>query len=623
MPIFEVEKNGEAFEIDAPDFQSAAKALSAYTGGSPAQPEAEEPASVGGFLSNAVQDAGNLAGGLVQAVTSPVETVQAIAGNPSSLVEPFVEMAKDPLGFTYEQPLSALLNVSGGAGLIGLGAKAGRAGKIAAAANKVSRFTDPFLAAAKVADAGFRGSKRAAQSIVGGTSATHQAPRIAAQLGFQSAGQGVRQKLTGKAKDPEPEAFLEQLRDTGDPEAAPKLIEAGEREIRRIGQAEIDAGLNSLPGFDTSILGMKTIQDALQDAFNVASTGSDASRAVFRRALKTVEEWTEPAAYKGAPYPVLTDLARTKVGVMEIRARGLDPATATHHDYLMAWARDHRTGRGIDKLKRRLAEIYPGYKKSNLSGQKDATAAKVGAIVANAAKKTLQNRWGRAYDDVMAPWGRRMNLIQRVRETFGTKDDTVSRRVTAINRDTVFADFGNRAKLLKEFAAESGIPEGMLPAIAAGRSARGFQPRNLMSGGVGAVASGVLLGTPAGVLVAAMHFPRLVGEAAFRLGKAEGLIVKPLKAAERAMNRVISTRAAGQVVGRAGIAANASQQQEQFKNAVAAKAAQLGFKLHPRVVDKLVSQLLSEDTQIYLKGLKSLSANKRLMKLIEELGKGE
>lgn len=589
------------------------------------------------MVGNIPSSAYNVGASTVQAIAHPIETAQGLYElgweglfnfykDRYGSVDNFLNtLEKDPAGVFLEG--STILSGGGT-----LGARLpGMAGQIARGAQTAGRVTDPVYQAGRGAAALTRGAKKAATTIAGASSASYKAPEIAWEAGKQSAYEGVGSKLGLTTKTEAPEMFKRHMRSKEgapgfDPAEGVKLIDEGERRIRDKAQRDIDADLAPIYA-DKRPFRMDKIHTALQDAYNIADTGSEASRAVQKKLANIVEEWMEPKFYKNKPIGLLTDKAKKMVPEKDIKAIGLDPATATHRDYLKKWYQDRRSGQGMDRLKRQLENVYPHYNKTRLSGQTDRMAQKVSSIVVNSVKDTIRNRWGRTYDDAMAKYGSKMNLIGRVRDTFGRKEDMVGRRLTSMNRDTVFADFGNRAAMLKEWAKEAGIPEANLPAIAAGRSVRGLQPRGMlgMTSGVGLGGAALALwNTPMAVVIAALHSPRMVGEAAYALGKAEGIIMKPLKAVDSAMGRILGVTKHGLSVtaGQAGTKADAGNKLKKTKDAISNKAKEMGYNLHQRVVDNIAKQLTSDDPEIYIKGLRTVAQNKRIMKLIEELGKG-
>lgn len=582
------------------------------------------------MLSNVPESGYNAVANTVQAVAHPVETAQNLYelgwdglmkfyADRYGSVENFLKtLESDPVGVVMEG--SAL--ASGGGTLAAR--LPGAAGAVGRAAQTAGRLTDPVYGATKAVGGAYKGTKRALQYGAGGASASYQAPRVAAEMGYESAYQGVNKAVTGKPKTEAPEMFKGQMRDKRAPDEGVKLIDEGEKSIRQKAQTELDNALAPLYA-DKRPFGLDKIDDALQDAYNIADTGSEASKAVQVKLAKVVDEWREPKWYKKRTFGPLTDPAKTIVPEKDIKAAGLDPATATHRDFLISWYERHRSAQGMDRLKRQLEAVYPGYRATRLGNQSDRMAQQVSAKVVNSVKDTLRSRYGDKYDAAMKPYGAKMQLIQRIRETFGRKEDTVGRRLTSMNRDTVFADFGNRASMLKEFAKEAGIPEANLPAIAAGRSVRGFTPRGMMGMTAGAGLTAAFWSTPMAAVVAALHLPRLVGEASYAAGKLEGLIVKPMRAVENALNKTFGITKHGltSTGGQIGQKAQAGDNKAKLRQAIEAKAKAMGYNIHGRLISKVADQLTSEDPKIWVKGLQTVSQNKRIMKLIEEMGKGE
>lgn len=635
MPIFELDDNGKTWEVEAPDIQSAIKGISRL-GGQPQEPE-DDGFSFTEMLGNVPGSAANVVADTASAIAHPIDTAKGLYNlgwdglmqfykDRYGSVDAFMNtLEKDPAGVFLEG--SGLLS-GGGTIAARLPGVAGKLGKAAATAG---RYTDPVLGLGKGAGALTKGLGKLSSIMAGGASATYKAPEVAFKMGEKSAGQGIRQKITGAAPDVEPQALKRQMRESvgHDPEEGSKLIDTAEATIIGKAQREIDADLSPM-NRDLTPFNLDKVDKALGDAYTFANTRSEASRAVVRKLERVVDEWREPSFYKNKSIPgslTAPGSARTMVPDKDIKALGLDPATASHHDFLKAWYTERRSFTGMDKLKQKLDNVYEGYNVQRLGRAGDNVAKKVAADVVGSVKQTIRDRWGAQYDNAMSKYGQKMKLIKKVRETFGRKEDMVGRRLTSMNRDTVFADFGNRAALLKEFAKEAGLSEDLLPAIAAGRSMRGFQPRGLVGWSSGAglgTGAGMLWGTPAAGLVAALHSPRLVGEAAFAAGKLKGLIMKPLRAIDKAMTKYtgITKRGVGNVAAQAGQKAAAGTNREQLRADIKALAQQKNMNLHQRVIDSLVDQLTSDDPRIYMRGVEKVSKNKRLMALMEELGKG-
>lgn len=636
MPIFEVEKDGQTFELDAPDMQAAAQALSTYTGTKP-----EQPASVTGFLSNAARDAGDVIGGLGYAIAHPIATGQAIAENPYGLVEPFVEMGKDPLGYAYEKPISSLLNVSsvtGVGGALGSATRVGgRAGRIAAGASTLSRAIDPFVLATKAAGGLYKGAKRGAQIMGGGMSATYGGPRQLAEAGYESAYSGknpVSRAMRAAGVEADAQPGKEALKP---PEGGLfKGYQEGRAAIRATINPELRADLAPILADKTPVT-LTRIKDVLKQerskAFYAGHDKSGAAAKVWREIDDVLAKWEQPANL-----PALLTAPRGAKAVNLVGKQAVEDIAPHYHgpghpldmgprDYLKAWAEAHRTMEGLDQLKQELAGIHQGYRTGTA---RDPRAASVASAVVNRVTDEIehitQSRGLPSYKAAMERTSAKRKMLDEMAKTFGRSEDTVTRRLASAIRDTSFTNYRERVKFIK-ILQDSGAPSAKhLLKQSAGTLMRGMYPRGLLgmasAAGIGTLA--VVFQNPLALAVAIAHAPRMMGLAAYTGGKIEGLVMKPLLAVEKAMNRIVPTRAVGQISGRAGMVALENDKERKLvRRTVEQQARTMGYKLHARVLDKLVEQITSDDPETYIKGLNTLGKNKRLMQLIEALGKGE
>jgi hypothetical protein len=356
---------------------------------------------------------------------------------------------------------------------------------------------------------------------------------------------------------------------------------------------------------------------------------------VLKEMRSIVDDWYQPKNFNSLSKNPM-GLAKDFTDGAEIKSLGLDPATATSHDYLMSWVKTFRSPTGITDLKRKLSSVYTGYEQQ---GKYDNMAKKAAAEVVGSVNGLLSSRYGKAYKDVQAGYGADMQTLRKVREIFGQKDETAGRRITSVVRDTAFTDFGTRLKTLEDFIKRVGVatqnkgvanPTAGLKAVAAGRTARAVQPRNMIglagAGGLGTITT-MATNLPLGVVVFFAHTPRLVGETAYGLGKAEGMIARPLKAVVNAVRNTvgITPRGAAQGGALAGMAADRNQSREHFKNILRQEAEKSGYRIHPRVLDTAVNHLVTDDVDTFMRGLRTVNGHKRLMELLVKIGgtKGE
>jgi len=615
------------------------------------------------MLGNVPGSAYEVGASTVQAIAHPIETAKAVynlgwdgftdyLSKRYGSVDAFLNtLEKDPVG--------TALDVSTPFTVGGLAARApGIAGKLGRASAAVGRYTDPIVGASKVAGATYRGGKKFVQGVTGRLSTAHLAPQILAETAYESAYQlpkAMANKYLGTkfagTETQKPQIAKGHLRNKRPATEGVDKFDIAEKLIDDAAQARIDARLAPLYA-DKNPFSLKKIDDALEEAYQIAHTigdpeGSGAAAAVYRKMRQIVDKYhvppiikrlggkiTKPVTAKATDHGVT---AREISDLNKIRALWKEAPVnpdISFRDYIIEWDRQKRSPYGLDRLKRQLEKVYPRYKSAALQGEPDALAQKVAAKVVNSVKDTLRSRFGDEYDAIMREYGDDMRLKAEVRQMFGFSKDTISRRLTSAARDTVFTDFGARLDTLKRWEKRAGEGAKLLgmqgnPAegfiqIAGGRTAQPVMPRGIISmtsGGAGlALGFGAGAG-PAGIIWGLLHMPRIVGEASYALGKAEGLIAKPLLLAERAMRKIgITTKGIGDVAAQSGRLAEESRKQEMLRTALRTKAEQLGYKLHDRVLNKLAQQLSSEDPKVYLGGLKTISSNKRIEELIKSLG---
>jgi hypothetical protein len=254
MPIFEVERDGQIFELEAPDMQSGIKAMEPYLGGGMQQASAPgtgtepEPAvEQGRWGPNPLKMAVNLPGSayenignMVSAVTSPIETVKGVY---NAGWDGFTKMMADRYG-SYDNFVHTMENDPFGWGMdvsmvggpaamglraTGLTAKAGKVGTLARGATKAADMAaklDPFSAAASAAAQMGKGTGRALSTGLGMTTNTDEAIGTAARAGYEgvlsspTAGKVLDKAGLGAAKGSDAgKAFRDQQSGVGDPAA--------------------------------------------------------------------------------------------------------------------------------------------------------------------------------------------------------------------------------------------------------------------------------------------------------------------------------------------------------------------------------------------------------------------
>lgn len=270
--------------------------------------------------------------------------------------------------------------------------------------------------------------------------------------------------------------FLDNMRgkvDFGDVVDAAKQGLANMRDARaqayRSGMVDIKA--------DQTVLDFAGIDRAMK---GVVSTGSFKGVPIRQKAAETVSE--------------LTDVIDNW--------RGLDPA-------------QYHTPEGFDALKQAVGDIRD-------STQFGTPARRAADAVYNSVKAEI-NRQAPTYATVMKDYETSSRAMKEIEKALSLGDkaskDTAIRKLQSLMRNNVQSNYGNRLNLAKQLEEKGGVELG--PSIA-GQAMSSWMPRG-MTGVIekaGAVPTAVL--APQALVAAPLTSPRLVGEAAYLLGRGAG-----------------------------------------------------------------------------------------------------
>lgn len=254
-------------------------------------------------------------------------------------------------------------------------------------------------------------------------------------------------------------------------------------------------------GKSTEVIDFKKIEQSLQDAlkrteFNGQVT-QPAAREKLLQVIKQVEEW-----------------------------KALDSGT-------------FHTAEGMDALKQMVGEVREGIQYgTNARHQLDG--------VYNSIKSEIVNQ-APIYADAMKGYSDSMELIKEFEKTLSTgrnaSTDTTLRKLQSVMRDGVQANYGARANLAEEGAKYG---DDFRPLVA-GQSMSSWAPTGaarmggLGSGatlaGYGAATMNPALAIPAAAGLA-VSSPRLMGEAAHKVGQASSVPVKAAKGAKKGVEAV-------------------------------------------------------------------------------------
>lgn len=367
--------------------------------------------------------------------------------------------ATDPVGLAGD--LSMVLTGGGSAA-----ARApGMVGRFGEAARAAGTAIDPL----RVAEAGVRGAGHVAAEALGVTTGVGAQPlKVAQQAGFEG-GQGAA-------------AFRENM----------------------TGAAPLEAAVDEARGAVAQI--RKERGDAYRKG--MAKVGADDTPLDFARIDKAVWDSQKVKTYKGQVLSPKTEGIRQEMTDAVGNWRDLDPS-------------EFHTPEGIDALKQKLGDI------------RDATQPHTPERVAadqiyNAVRKTIVEQVPE-YAKVMKGYETASKLIKEIETTLSLKPganiDTALRKLQSTLRDNVNTSFGRRGELAK-FLTTAGAPH--LMEKLAGQALHAWAPRGLARLAtletVPAILGGLAHGAPGAAAAAAAVLPtmspRLVGEAAYGVGKA-------------------------------------------------------------------------------------------------------
>lgn len=467
----------------------------------------------GEALSNVPSSAANLAKGLYQAVTSPVQTISGAmdvaAGGlqnalPKSVVN-FVNqfetnpeagqravqaanaaggmvkerygsvdalkntLATDPVGAAGD--LSLLL--SGGAGAA---SRLPVISKVAPALRTAASVTDPLNMAAKASGKMY--------DLAGAL--TKQGLGLKTGVGTEPITQAVQ---AGRESNP---AFIENLR--GNVPAA-NVLEDAKANLAQMNadkQQAYRSGMVNIKN-DKSVLDFAGIDQALKNAENMAY-------------------------YKGK----IKDKTAASV---------LDNMKAKVADWKNSNPADYHTPEGLDNLKQSLWEDF------GKLGQEEKTAYSVGKQVYDSVKSEI-NKQAPEYAKVMKEYTDASDLTKEIERSLslGNKAsaDTAMRKLQSLMRNNVNTNYGQRLDLAQQLQQAGG--RDLMPALA-GQAMSDWTPRGIQRATAGVEGLGAYaVGGPAlAALDVAASSPRLVGEAAYKYGQLANALNQGKKAVSNAV----------------------------------------------------------------------------------------
>lgn len=439
-------------------------------------------------LKNIPSSAVNMASGITEAITSPIETGKTIAKIGAGAVqkltgggkyEPYAEavrdffkeryggieniketISKDPVGFAAD--LSSVLT--------GGGAIASKVPKLTGAASKISTV-------GKVIDPISIGMKTASKTLSGiGKGASYLAPEV---LGVTTGAGSEAIKSAFEAGKVGEKSFLKSLRSDAD---ISEIITDAKNALTKMKSKEVSNYLSDMKNIknDKTILNFDNIDNAISGAIDRAQfKGQTLNKETLDKvnnAKNLIDNW-----------------------------KSLDPV-------------EFHTPEGLDALKKQVGDIL-----EDIPFEKKNARAAVGGIY-NSIKDTINNQ-APNYSKIMKRYEDALGEIKEIEKTLslGNKAsiDTALRKLQSVVKNNVQTNYGQRLNLVKSLEEKGG--SDIINRLS-GQSLSALLPRGLLSSSLGAgVGIGSIIGNPSMLLSAPLFLPRAVGEAAYGLGSLDRL----------------------------------------------------------------------------------------------------
>lgn len=299
---------------------------------------------------------------------------------------------------------------------------------------------------------------------------------------------------------------------------------SGAESIRQAAKAGM-AGGERAKSFTANMRGDAPMSDALDiaksnlDAMRAAKSAqyrsgmvditNDKSVIDFADVDKALSDAANVTLYKGQVKSAKAESVRAEIANAVDEWKSLDPA-------------EYHTPEGFDALKQRIGAIVESIP------MEERTAGKVGKDIYNAVKNAIVKQ-APTYAKVMQDYTQAADDITQAEKalSLGKKAsvDTAMRKLQSLTRNNVNTNYGNRLAIAEQLQREGG--QDFMPALA-GQSLSSMAPRGLQSvvaSGAGAAGylSGGIPGAAAAIPLLAAQSPRVVGEAAYGVGRAAGV----------------------------------------------------------------------------------------------------
>lgn len=283
---------------------------------------------------------------------------------------------------------------------------------------------------------------------------------------------------------------------------------------------------------DSAVRQMGRARSAAYDA-NMAAVRGSQQPMDFNPVLQALDETRDLAVYRSpSGRPIVRDQA------------ALDTHTRIVNlvNEFMSLPAHERTPAAFDALKQSVGDI----RQRTQQGTSERS-------IADQVYRTVRNEISTQVPDyaaAMREYGQASDAINEMRRTLSVNDrattDTTARKLLSSMRNNVNANFGQRERLVDELATH----EPNLPAALAGQTLATLAPRGLARLGI---TEGLQLGAaylnPATLAALPLQSPRLMGEAAYALGRVGGYTQPALTHAGVTPQRAVTAVHGGRLAG--------------------------------------------------------------------------
>jgi hypothetical protein len=181
------------------------------------------------------------------------------------------------------------------------------------------------------------------------------------------------------------------------------------------------------------------------------------------------------------------------------------------------------TAGGLDDLKQRLDDVYS----EGMSDQ----AKRILSSTRNAVKNTIVTQ-DKNYAKTMADYEEALSLEREIEKSLSLgkskSQETALKKLQSLTRNNVNTDYGFRQELANKLMTQGG--KDLMPAIS-GQALNSWTPRGIVGQGADIGALVAALSNPASAMslapMAALTSPRMMGTAAYGIGKASNVALTP------------------------------------------------------------------------------------------------